>query len=132
VSALAVAGCATQGSSERQSETTPSSAPSESADAVSPDRQDAIERLFARKATELQDCWTKEYEKTHNRKIEGDISIGLEIKPSGDPSNVRVLRSTINNSDIESCVTQQIGGWSFPEGQATVPYMRTVHLGAQF
>jgi len=45
---------------------------------------------------------------------------------------VRILKSSLNNSDIESCVTKTVKDWSFPEGTATVPYNRTVHLGAQF
>jgi TonB family protein len=128
-------GCAEQSGETRTASTTPPPDPGPSApspDAISPDRQDAIERLFARKAGELQGCWTAEYEKSHNRKLEGDITVGMDITPSGSPSNVRVLKSTINTPAIDSCVQQQVASWSFPEGQATVPYMRTVHLGAQF
>ncbi|HEX4458805.1 MAG TPA: AgmX/PglI C-terminal domain-containing protein [Polyangia bacterium] len=101
-------------------------------DAVNPDRQDAIEHVFARKAGELQDCWTQEYEKNHNRKLEGDLTVGFDISPAGAPGNVRMLKSTIGNPNIEGCVTKQIATWSFPEGQNTVPYLRTVHLGAEY
>jgi hypothetical protein len=101
-------------------------------DAVNPDRQDAIEHVFARKAGELQDCWATEYEKNHNRKLEGDVTIGMDISPAGAPGNVRLLKSTIGNPNIEGCVTKQIATWTFPDGQQTVPYMRTVHLGAQY
>jgi hypothetical protein len=133
VSLLAVVGCASSGGEQRRTTTAATeSGDSSSPEAISPERQDAIERLFTRKATELQDCWTREYEKTHNRKIEGDVTVALEIQPSGSAQNVRILKSTLNNADIESCVTAQIGGWSFPEGQSTVPYNRTVHIGAQY
>ena len=101
-------------------------------DSVSPDRQDAIEHVFARKVGELQDCWAQEYEKNHNRKLEGDVTIGMDISPSGAPGNVRLLKSTIGNANIEGCVTKQVATWSFADGPTTVPYMRTVHLGAQY
>ncbi|HXU72888.1 MAG TPA: AgmX/PglI C-terminal domain-containing protein [Polyangia bacterium] len=100
--------------------------------ALTPERQDAIERTFQRKAGSLQDCWSKEYEKTKDRKFEDDITVGFEIEPSGNPTNVRILKATGNNHDVESCVMQEIAQWSFPEGNAKVPYMRTVHLGAEF
>ena len=135
VLALSLVGCAEQSSETRPARRAAAEDPGPSApspDAINPDRQDAIERLFARKAQELQGCWTAEYEKTHNRKLEGDITVGMEITPSGSPSNVRVLKSTLNTPAIDSCVQQQVQSWNFPEGQATVPYMRTVHLGAQF
>jgi TonB family protein len=135
VLALSLVGCAESSQESRPARTAAAEDPGPSApspDAISPDRQDAIERLFARKAAELQGCWTAEYEKTHNRKLEGDVTVGMEITPSGNPSNVRVLKSTMNTPTIDSCVQQQVQSWNFPEGQATVPYMRTVHLGAQF
>jgi len=100
--------------------------------ALTPERQDAIERTFQRKAGSLQDCWSKEYEKTKDRKFEDDITLQFTIEPSGAAKDVKVLKSSAHNNDVESCVTQEIAGWSFPEGNATVPYMRTVHLGAQF
>lgn len=136
VCALALVGCATQSGSQQQSTTTAEGESqqqsSADANAISPERQDAIERVFARKTAELQDCWTKEYEKTHDRKLEGDLSIQMAVTPQGQATNVKILKSTLNNADIESCVTQQIGTWNFPEGSATVPYSRTVHIGAQF
>ncbi len=100
--------------------------------AVSPERQDAIERLFARKTPELQSCWSEEYEKTHDRGLQGDVTVQLDVSPSGQPSDVKVLKSTLNNPGIEGCVVKTVSGWSFPEGNATIPYTRTVHLGAQF
>lgn len=127
--------CAEQSGSTQQQPTMGGSEQQGSAvdpNALTPDRQDAIERTFQRKAGSLQDCWAKEYEKTKDRKFEDDITVGFEIEPSGNPTNVRILKATGNNHDVESCVTQEIAQWSFPEGKAKVPYMRTVHLGAEF
>ena len=128
--------CAEQsGSTQQQSTMAGSSEAQGSAvdpNALTPERQDAIERTFQRKTASLQDCWAKEYEKTKDRKFEDDITLGFEIEPSGTATNVKVLKSTAHNSDVENCVTQEVSGWSFPEGNAKVPYMRTIHLGAQF
>ncbi len=136
VCVMALFGCATESSSTQQASTTPASSEAQGSavdpNALTPERQDAIERTFQRKSATLQDCWTKEYEKTKDRKFEDDITLGFDIAPSGSVSNVRVLKSSANNRDVESCVTQEVSGWSFPEGNAKVPYMRTVHLGAQF
>jgi TonB family protein len=100
--------------------------------AISPERQDAIERLFARKASDLQACWTEEYDKTHNRKMEGDVALNFMVDPSGKASDVKVTKSTLGNQNIEGCVMKAIAGWSFPEGANSIPVNRTVHLGAQF
>jgi hypothetical protein len=129
--------CAEQSGSTQQGSTMAGSSSgsegsSVDANALTPERQDAIERTFQRKTASLQDCWAKEYDKTKDRKFEDDITVGFEIQPSGSAQNVKVLKSSAHNNDVESCVAQEIGGWTFPEGNATVPYMRTVHLGAQF
>jgi outer membrane biosynthesis protein TonB len=135
--AALIGGCAEQsGSTQQQSTMAGSSSESQGSavdpNALTPERQDAIERTFQRKSASLQDCWTKEYEKTKDRKLEDDLTLGFDIAPSGAVSNVRVLKSTANNHEIDACVTQEVSGWSFPEGNAKVPYTRTVHLGAQF
>ncbi len=102
------------------------------ADSVSEERRDAIERVFSRKTAELQSCWTDEYEVSHNRKLEGDLTLGFTVAPSGQAEGVKVLQTTIKNQNIEGCVVKAITGWSFPDGKVPVPYTRTVHLGAQF
>ncbi len=99
---------------------------------VTPEQNDAIDALFRRKAQELQTCWQDEYERSHNRQLQGDITIGLTVTPSGKPTGVRVLKSSMGNADVEQCVVKSVTGWAFPETSADCPYMRTVHLGAQF
>lgn len=131
--ALVAVGCAEQQGARRTTTSENPERVSESdPNAISPERQDAIERLFARKATELQSCWSEEYEKSHDRGLQGDVTVQLNVSPTGAPSDVKVLKSTLNNPGIEGCVVKTVSNWSFPEGNATIPYNRTVHLGAQF
>jgi TonB family protein len=99
---------------------------------VTPEQNDAIDAVFRRKAQQLQSCWQDEYERNHNRALQGDVTVGLTVKPSGKPANVRVLKSSLGNPEIEACVVQSVSTWGFPEVGADCPYMRTVHLGAQF
>src|SRR3954464_11961453 len=134
VAVMCVVGCAEEQPARRQSRTAASEDTRSSVDpsAITPERQDAIERLFSRKAGDLQACWSEEYEKNHNRKLEGDVTVQLTVAPSGQANDVKVINSTLQNQDIESCVVKAVGSWSFPEGAGNMPYHRTVHLGAQF
>lgn len=126
--------CATQSGSTQTASTVPESGGDQTAagGGVTPEQNDAIDALFRRKAPELQQCWSDEYDKTHDRKVEGDITLGMTIQPTGAPSDVKILKQSINNPNIQSCVTKTVTNWNFPEVSAPVPYMRTVHLGAQF
>ncbi|MDB4964660.1 MAG: hypothetical protein JWN44_349 [Myxococcales bacterium] len=133
-----VGGCATSSGTQQETSTTPESSTGSgmngepTGSGVTPEQNDSIDALFRRKAPELQSCWTAEYEKNHDRKVEGDITLGMNIQPSGSAANVRILKSTINNASIQDCVKQAVTGWTFPELSSVVPYMRTVHIGAQF
>ena len=81
--------CAEQsGSTQQQSTMAGSSEAQGSAvdpNALTPERQDAIERTFERKTAGLQDCWAKEYEKTHDRKLEDALGYAGERKTFGKP-----------------------------------------------
>src|SRR5215831_1509991 len=96
-----------------------------SGEGVTPEQNDAIDALFRRKAQELQTCWQDEYERSHNRGLQGDITVGLTVTRSGKPTGVRVLKSSLGNAEIEKCVVSAITAWGFPEVSANCPYMRT-------
>lgn len=131
--AIFALGCAEQAQETRPAANAAESEPPQtSGPTVSEERRDAIERVFARKAAELQSCWSDEYEKTHDRKFETDLTVGFTVTPAGQPQDVKVLSSSQRNASVEACVVKTVTGWGFPEGQAPVPYVRTVHLGAQF
>jgi len=129
------AGCADEQPARRQTSTTPvAEREGSSGDmtAMDPERQSSTERVFARKTTELQQCWSDEYDRTKNRKWETDLNIQVMVGPSGRASAVKVLHASSPNQTVERCVEETVSGWSFPEGRGTMPYARTVHLGAQF
>jgi TonB family protein len=131
-----VAGCASDQPAKKQQTTTGESGGETAGGGVTPEQNDAIDALFRRKAPQLMTCWQEAYDKSSDhaaaRKVEGDVTVGLNVTPSGKPANVRVLKSSLNSSDIEACVVKEITSWGFPEVSVEVPYMRTVHLGAQF
>ena len=136
VALMLVGACAEEQPAHRRSSTTAAeesqSGNSSDPGAVTPERQSAVERLFARKAGDLQACWSDEYDKSHNRKLEGDVTVQLVVESSGKPTDVKVIKSTLQNQDVETCMVRAVTSWSFPEGPGAMPYTRTVHLGAQF
>jgi TonB family protein len=97
-----------------------------------PERHDATDRMFTRKAIDLQNCWQDEYDRTKNRKWETDMTLQVMVSASGKASDVKVLKTSNPNAQVEQCVQKLVGNWNFPEGTSTMPYVRSVHLGAQF
>ena len=133
VLALVVGGCA---ENEKKPETTVEgqgqAMEGASGSGVTSEQNDAIDTLFRRKAQELQSCWQDEYERSHNRNLQGDVTVGLTVTRSGKATGVRILKSSMGSPAVEECITKTVAGWAFPEVSADCPYMRTVHLGAQF
>ena len=125
--ALLLGACATDSGATQPTATRPATSEQEGSavdpNAMTPERQDAIERTFEHKTAELQDCWAQEYQKNHDRKLEDEITLGFEIEPSGAPTNVRILKSTAHNQDIESCVAKEVATWTLPrrQSQGAVP-----------
>lgn len=128
-----VAGCAGE-NSEKKPATVPGDSQSAAVEtgSVTAEQNDAIEALFRRKAQQLQSCWQDEYERNHNRALQGDLTVGLTVTRSGKPTGVRILKSTLGNAEVEDCVAKSVAAWGFPEVTVDCPYTRTVHLGAQF
>ncbi|MEO6951444.1 MAG: AgmX/PglI C-terminal domain-containing protein [Polyangia bacterium] len=124
-------GCATTKDEVKVQKTAEDSPPPQGP-TVTSEQNDAIDALFRRKAPELQSCWQDEYQRTKNRKLEGDISVQMLISPQGHAGDVKIASSTIGVPAVDECVVKSIGAWSFPEGPAPAPYRRTVHLGAEY
>src|SRR4051812_16355848 len=96
---------------------------------VTAEQNDAIDALFRRKTPQLMHCWQEEYERSQNRKLEGDITLSMVISKKGKAGDVKVVRSTLGVPAVDSCVVTEVASWTFPEGPGDAPYRRTVHLG---
>jgi hypothetical protein len=128
-------GCAeNQGGGTRGGTTSEERVERQAAEAAShdPERHDATDRVFARKANDLQSCWQEEYDRSKNRKWETQITVQVMVGASGKADTVKVLKASQPNPHVEQCVEKVVAGWNFPEGTGTMPYVRSVHLGAQF
>ena len=99
---------------------------------VTSEQNDAIDALFRRKAPQLQTCWQQEYERSQNRKLEGDITLQMMVSRAGKATSLKIVKSTIGVPAVDDCVVKEVQAWAFPEGPADAPYKRTVHLGAAF
>ncbi len=99
---------------------------------LTPEQIDAVDAVFRRKAGSLNTCWQDEHHKTGDRKLAGEVTIGLTVEKSGKPTKVGILKSTLNNQPIEDCVKKEVSTWMFHELPEAYTYSRVVHLGAQY
>ncbi|MBO4350096.1 MAG: AgmX/PglI C-terminal domain-containing protein, partial [Proteobacteria bacterium] len=57
------------------------------------------------------DCYQDRDGKKEN--LNGSIVASWEITSKGDPENVMITKSTLNNESLEKCITDQIKTWEF-------------------
>lgn len=138
VAAIAAAGCS---GTKTTTETTPQKAETGTTEeanyptsqgGLTPEQVDSIDAVFRRKVGSLNQCWQDEHLKSGDRKLQGEITFGMRIEKTGKPSNVKILKSTMNNVAIETCAQKEISAWNFPEIPTPYPFSRSVHLGAQY
>jgi len=73
---------------------------------------DAIGSVVNKHADAIENCYKKEARINPN--LKGSVSMQFTILPNGKVSNVRVLKSTLRNKKVESCVQRRIRSWRFP------------------
>ncbi len=124
--------CAESTPAERKA--TPEGPPSVGANGagITPEESDAVNAAFRRRAPDLQNCWNQQFDKTRDRTLQGDLSIGFTVTTSGALRDVKIVKSSMGNAEVDRCVAATVSKWTFPTVSAELPYDGTVHLGAQF
>lgn len=77
--------------------------------------KDVIMKVIKRHQNEIKFCYEQELQK--NPALAGKVAVAWTIDPSGGVSEATISESSISNANVESCVTQRIRRWKFPEPQ---------------
>lgn len=75
--------------------------------------REIIQRVVREHRREIRACYEGELQRNQN--LEGRISIEWVISPNGSVAASQVESSTMNNSEVESCLARRIRSWRFPE-----------------
>lgn len=72
-----------------------------------------IQATIAKYLHEVRACY--EQGLRSNPGLQGQITMGFEINPSGALNYSKVQKSTLGNAQVESCVAGRMMGWQFPK-----------------
>lgn len=93
--------------------------------------REVIERVIRQHRREIVSCYETELQR--NPGIEGRVTINFVIDPSGQVARSGIASTTLNNSNVENCITLRVRRWRFPEpkggGLVTVNYPFTFVSG---
>jgi outer membrane biosynthesis protein TonB len=74
--------------------------------------REQVEAVVRRNQGQLLFCYEKALQSSP--KLRGRITSQWVVGPAGSVTSAKVASTTLNNSEVESCVTRSIKGWKFP------------------
>lgn len=93
--------------------------------------RELIERVIRQHRREIVSCYETELQR--NPTIEGRVTVSFVIDPSGQVARSGIGSTTLNNKNVEECITLRVRRWRFPEpkggGIVTVNYPFTFVSG---
>jgi hypothetical protein len=82
---------------------------------VSPEKMDEIDHLLARKQMIVSRCLSTAVEAGEAPKgAKAKITLEISIAPSGQPTTVEVLKSSLDVKSVQGCVKKHVESITFP------------------
>lgn len=72
-----------------------------------------IERVIRQHRREIRACYTQQLQRHPD--LEGKITISFVVDMTGNVASSRIGSTTMNNSEVENCITLRVRRWRFPE-----------------
>ena len=114
---LALGACATSGASEDKPVTVVRGNEEIRIDTggIPPDKQADVYLVLQQRDASARRCYQDVLNEKHTRDFKGTVTIMLSLNTNGTAKAVKVMSSTLNNKDVESCLTQTIKEFEFPK-----------------
>jgi TonB family protein len=91
---------------------------------IDPLSKETIRVYIHQHREQIKYCYSREL--ARNQNIQGKVEVRFAINTKGFVTEANVARTTLENSAVESCITQKILTWKFPQlkggGTVTVHY----------
>jgi hypothetical protein len=82
---------------------------------VPPDKQAEVQLVLQQRDASARRCYQDVLNEKHSRDFKGTVTVMLSLSTNGTAKGVRVMSSTLNNKEVESCLTQTIKEFEFPK-----------------
>jgi hypothetical protein len=78
------------------------------------DKQNEIQLILQQREPSSAKCYTDVLNEKQDRKFQGQVTVVIHFEKTGVASDVKVITSTLNNEEVESCLVEKIKGFEFP------------------
>ncbi len=82
---------------------------------IPPDKQAEVQLVLQQRDASARRCYQDVLNEKHTRDFKGTVTIMLSLNTNGTARDVRIMSSTLNNKDVETCLVQTIKEFEFPK-----------------
>ncbi len=75
--------------------------------------KEAIRTVIRHHIGEVRACYEQGLDQDPD--LDGRVTISFVISPTGAVQSSEVARTTLDNQRVETCISEAVGGWSFPQ-----------------
>jgi hypothetical protein len=82
---------------------------------IPPDKQADVYLVLQQRDASARRCYQDVLNEKKTRQFKGDVTILLSLNTNGTARAVKVMSSTLNNKDVETCLAATIKEFEFPK-----------------
>ena len=82
---------------------------------IPPDKQADVYLVLQQRDASARRCYQDVLNEKKTREFKGTVTILLSLNTNGTASAVKIMSSTLNNKDVETCLAQTIKEFEFPK-----------------
>ncbi len=78
------------------------------------DKLSDIQLILKQREPSSAKCYTDVLNEKQDRKFQGQVTVVIHFEKTGVASDVKVITTTLNDAEVESCLVEKIKGFEFP------------------
>jgi len=82
---------------------------------IPPDKQADIILVLQQRDASARKCYQDVLNEKHTREFKGKVTILLSLNTNGSAKSAKVMKSTLNNSDVETCLVATVKEFEYPK-----------------
>jgi hypothetical protein len=82
---------------------------------IPPDKEAEIQLLLEQREPSARKCYQDVLNEKQDRSFQGNVKVLIALRTTGEPQDVRVVGTTLNNKEVEDCLIGTIRRFEFPE-----------------
>lgn len=81
---------------------------------IPPDKEAEIQLVLQNREPTVRKCYQDVLTERNDRSFKGSVKLLISIAASGEPTDVRIVNSTLKSPEVENCLIDKVKAFEFP------------------